>query len=65
MNCGEIARIIGWNIGSVWNMHSHYRKQGEEAFAIKSKGGRYHENLSLSEESKIIASLELEGSSAF
>lgn len=62
LKASEISRILGWPIGCVWNFHSLYKKTGEKAFDIESKGGRYHQNLSFSEEVALIESFTEDGS---
>ena len=61
LGCKEISEIICWSHGSVRNVHAEYIKHGDETFNLNGKGGRYHENLSLSEEKEIIKSLEKKG----
>jgi transposase len=59
--CKDIAEVLGWSHGSVRNVHAEYIKYGDEAFNLNGKGGRYHENLSLSDEKEIIKMLEKKG----
>lgn len=59
----KIADLLGWNIGSVWNIHSLYKQFGNKIFSLKKKGGRYNENLSLEEEKQILTSCKKDGSS--
>ena len=61
LGASKIADMLGWNIGSVWNIHSSYKQYGNKIFNLKKKGGRYNENLSLEEEKQIISSCENEG----
>lgn len=62
MKAPKIARILGWPISSVWGFHCLYKKNGEKAFDLEGKGGRYHQNLSLSEEVALIDSFVEDGS---
>jgi transposase len=46
----EIAKRTGLTLGTVRNLHSLWRKNGEKSLEIKPKGGRYNEHMTLGEE---------------
>lgn len=59
----QIAKIVSWSPGSVWNFQSDYKKRGELAFDVEGQGGRYHENMPLSQEEDLLSSLEKDAAS--
>lgn len=54
LSADEISRILGIHRASVWRIHSRFFKEGAEIFASDLHGGRYRENLSLSEENSLL-----------
>ncbi len=58
MECGmraaEIGKIIGLNTASIWRIHSRYFKKGVTIFKGTPHGGRYRENLSNTQEQKLL-----------
>ena len=53
----QIAEITSYHPVSVRRIQSEYRKNGIAALTPKSKGGRYHQNLSLADEHVFVADL--------
>lgn len=49
-SAAEIARILGWSIGTVHVIHSRWAKEGEAIFDLKPRGGRRHAYLTPEEE---------------
>jgi transposase len=47
--------MTGYNPRTVRRIQSAYLAEGEKALALKKKGGRYRENMSLEEEKKFLA----------
>lgn len=54
MRAAEIGKILGLNTASIWRIHSRYFKKGAAIFKGTSHGGRYRENLSNTEEQKLL-----------
>lgn len=50
----QIAKRTGLALQTVRNLHSAWRHHGEAALEIKSKGGRFHENLTMAEEEALL-----------
>ena len=50
----EIARLLGWAVTTVHNIHSQWAKEGEAIFELKSKGGRRNQYLSPDEEAEFL-----------
>jgi transposase len=61
MKAEDIAKIVGFSKGYIWYIHSTYRKFGEDAFSLGSRGGRYHCNLSKTQEEELINSINSRG----
>jgi len=55
LDADQIARAIGWQSGSVRQLHSRYLRQGEAALAGPGKGGRRRANLRLEEEAELLS----------
>jgi len=55
LQASEIAKILGMHTGSVWRIHSRFFREGTSIFRSEPHGGRYRENLSLSEEKKFLS----------
>jgi transposase len=51
----KIAMALGWSLGYVRQVQARYLKEGERALNVEERGGRYRENLSISEESALLA----------
>ena len=45
-----VALRTGLSLGTVRNLHSRWRQDGEAALELRKKGGRYHAYMSLEEE---------------
>jgi transposase len=46
----QIATALGWQVGSVRQVHSDYLRQGEAVLQSKPLGGRHRQNLTMEEE---------------
>lgn len=57
----QIARLTGFNVGTIYNLHSAFIRQGEPALEIEKKGGRYHSHLSKEEESAFLEEFKKSG----
>ncbi|MBC7417919.1 MAG: winged helix-turn-helix domain-containing protein [Pedobacter sp.] len=55
MNAESVAQITGFSKGYVWQIHSSYRNNGQEAFVLCKKGGAYHINLDARQEKELLA----------
>ena len=51
----EIGKILGLHSGSIWRIHARFFRDGSSIFAGDPHGGRYRENLTLSEEKELLA----------
>ena len=38
----QIADMVGFDVGTVRNLHSAFLRDGEAALKLSGKGGRYH-----------------------
>ena len=47
----QIADMVGFDVGTVRNLHSAFLRDGEAALKLSGKGGRYHAYLTEVEES--------------
>jgi transposase len=56
MDAQDVAQITGFSKGYVWQIHSNYRNNGDEAFVLGKKGGAYHMNLSPKKEKELLIS---------
>ena len=52
---GEVARALGWSLGYVKQVQARYLREGERALRVEERGGRYRENLTVSEETALLA----------
>lgn len=50
LGAAQIAAALGWQVGSVRQVHSDYLRLGEAALRSKPSGGRYHQNLTVEQE---------------
>jgi transposase len=50
----EIAEILGLHTASVWKIHARFFREGVAIFESKPHGGRYRENLSMTQERKML-----------
>lgn len=55
MKPGEIGVALGWNPAYVRQVQANYLRQGVEALKPGTRGGRFHQNLSLAEETELLA----------
>lgn len=51
----QISEITGYDSRTVRRIQAAYLRDGEESLALKKKGGRYRENLSITEEEEFLA----------
>ena len=54
LRAAEIGKILGLNTASIWRIHSRYFKEGAAIFKGNPHGGRYRENLSNTQEQKLL-----------
>ncbi len=50
----DIAKAVGWNPGYVRQVQARFLREGETSLKIVGRGGRYHENLSIEQEEKLL-----------
>ena len=50
----QIAKVIGWSVGRIKQIHSRYFKDGEESLIGVGRGGRRNENMSIEEEDSFL-----------
>src|SRR3954454_18828530 len=50
----QIATALGWQVGSVRQVHSDYLRQGEAVLRSKPLGGRHRQNLTIEQEKKLL-----------
>ena len=50
----QIATALGWQVGSVRQVHSDYLRQGEAALRSKPLGGRHRQNLTREQEKELL-----------
>src|SRR3954468_3341465 len=50
----QIATALGWQVGSVRQVHSDYLRQGEAVLQSKPLGGRHRQNLTLEQEKELL-----------
>ena len=55
LRAAQIAMVLGWQVGSVRQVHSAYLRQGEAVLWGKPCGGRHHQNLTPEQEQKLLA----------
>jgi transposase len=54
LRAAQIAVALGWQVGSVRQVHSDYLRQGEAALWNKSSGGRHHQHLTVEQEKELL-----------
>jgi transposase len=50
----QIATALGWQVGSVRQVHSDYLRHGEAVLRSKPSGGRHHQNLTMEQEKELL-----------
>jgi transposase len=50
----QMATALGWQVGSVRQVHSDYLRHGEAVLRSKPSGGRHHQNLTVEQEKKLL-----------
>jgi transposase len=56
MNADSIAKVTGFSKGYIWQIHSNYRNNGDEAFIFGKRGGVYRRNLTAKQEELLLES---------
>src|SRR3954447_4343756 len=51
----QIATALGWQVGSVRQVHSDYLRHGEDVLRSKPCGGRHRQNLTREQEQELLA----------
>ena len=54
LGAAQIAAALGWQVGSVRQVHSDYLRQGEAVLRSRPSGGRYHQNLTVEQEKELL-----------
>jgi transposase len=54
LRAAQIATALGWQVGSVRQVHSDYLCQGEAVLPSKPSGGRHRQNLTLEQEKELL-----------
>ena len=57
----QIAEMVGFDVGTVRNLHSAFLRNGEAALKLSGKGGRYHAYLTQEEEASWLAAFRESG----
>ena len=55
LGAAQIATALGWQVGSVRQVHSDYLRQGEAVLQDKPSGGRHRQNLTIEQEKALLA----------
>ena len=55
LDASSISKITGFSKGYVWQIHSNYRQNGDEAFVFGNKGGIYRRNLTADQEKLLLS----------
>jgi transposase len=55
LRAAQIALALGWQVGSVRQVHSDYLRHGESVLRGKPSGGRHRQNLTLEQEKELLA----------
>jgi transposase len=54
LRAAQIATALGWQVGSVRQVHSDYLRQGEAVLPSKPAGGRHRQNLTIEQEKELL-----------
>src|SRR3954468_14324998 len=54
LRAAQIAAALGWQVGSVRQLHSGYLRQGEAVLWGKPSGGRHRQNLTREQEQELL-----------
>jgi transposase len=54
LRAAQIATALGWQVGSVRQVHSDYLRQGEAVLQDKPSGGRHRQNLTVEQEKELL-----------
>jgi transposase len=54
LRAAQIATALGWQVGSVRQVHSDYLRQGEAVLRNKPSGGRHRQNLTIEQEKELL-----------
>jgi transposase len=55
LRASEIGKLTGLHPASIWRIHARFFREGSSIFNSNPHGGRYRENLTLSEEKKVLS----------
>ena len=61
----QIADMVGFDVGTVRNLHSAFLRDGEAALKLSGKGGRYHAYLTEEEEASWLEGFRDAGENAY
>jgi transposase len=54
LRAAQIATALGWQVGSVRQVHSDYLRHGEAVLRSKTSGGRRRQNLTIEQEKELL-----------
>jgi transposase len=54
LRAAQIATALGWQVGSVRQLHSDYLRPGEAVLRSKPSGGRHGQNLTIEQEKELL-----------
>ncbi len=54
LRAAQIATALGWQVGSVRQVHSDYLRQGEAVLRSKPAGGRHRQNLTVEQAKELL-----------
>jgi transposase len=54
LRAAQIATALGWQVGSVRQVHADYLPQGEAVLQDKPSGGRHRQNLTVEQEKELL-----------
>jgi transposase len=54
LRAAQIALALGWQVGSVRQVHSDYLRHGEVVLRSKPAGGRHRQNLTIEQEKELL-----------
>lgn len=58
LDSSQVSRAVGWSAGRVKQIWAQYLTQGEKSLLGSERGGRYHQNLSLEDETALLRKFE-------
>src|SRR3982750_3527909 len=54
LSATQIATVLGWHVSSVYDLHSHYLREGVTVLQGPGRGGRHRQNLPFAEEQELL-----------